>query len=231
MKSLQLPLTLLLLLTLAAACKPKTDKDPDKNPTGLSLEDQKANQAALADPASCANLKPDQYCIEGLQFIKLGDNLVWDSLHVDGATVKDTVFEEITNVDSFAWNVKIVRWKDGGKVILESDFNTYQLCGRIRIEKEGLVNQHGIGVGSTVEQLLGTYQTFAISPYPEMEVIELNPFGISNIYFHIPDPGNVLFNKKGKSISPEDLDPQAKISRIILWDNTVGNPDSSSPDA
>lgn len=225
MKPHKLLLILFCIVPMFFACNQtsdKTDSGKDISPPLFSPEEMKNNQADLIDPKFCGILKENEYCIRGPWFIQLGENMVWDSLSVPGATIKDTVYEQITNADTFAWNVRIVRFDDG-EVILESDFNTFSLLGRVRIEKPGIKSKEGIGVGSTVKDLLETYDSFQLAPYAEMELIELNPVGSSNLYFHIPDPGNVLQNAKGGSLNVQDLDPTSKISRIIIWDNTVGN--------
>lgn len=168
----------------------------------------------------CDEEQPDLYCIMGLSYLRFGDDVVYAKLKIDGAEVKDTVYSDPAAPDS-DWNVKEVRYSDG-KVILESDWEKYQYLARVRIETPRLKNAHGIGVGSTLQDIADTYTILYVQPYPEENILEVyitetNPVPI----FHIEMPEGM--DTSGDNVPVHTLPGDLKVVRVVLWDKTVGN--------
>jgi hypothetical protein len=158
---------------------------------------------------------PFLFSDSGFTFIHLGDSLVWATITVPEGVVKDTVFEQITaatkltEADTVAWNAKIVRHPDG-KVILESEFETFAMLGRAQIESPRYKNKEGIHVGSTVADLKTAYPDLIVKPFGAYKVFEIVH---SRQIFHIPMVNAV---PDDSTITIDQLPPGEKISRIVI---------------
>ncbi len=157
---------------------------------------------------------PFLFSDDGFSFIKMGDTLVWTTLNVPDAQVKDTVFEQISQgtdgeADTVAWNVKMVLHGDG-KVILESDFEQFAFLSRAQIESPRYHNQESIHVGSTVNDLRTAYKDLIVKPYLAYKVYEIIH---GRQVFHIAMDKEVTDDT---SVTADQLPADAKVIRIVL---------------
>ncbi|MEM6268535.1 MAG: hypothetical protein AAF998_03815 [Bacteroidota bacterium] len=170
----------------------------------------------------CSGLGSGQFCIGGMDFLKLGDSLVWNNNivpSVEAAMVKDTVFEEIREaeggiLDTVAWFVKMVTYPDG-MLYLEQDFENPHLTGRIRIETDQYAHPSGLKVGSRVKDIVAVFNEVIPSPFPEYGVMELVvPYSNKRMIFHVPLGDYYQPDRFDYDISeiPED----SKVTRIVL---------------
>jgi hypothetical protein len=196
----------------------------DNKPGGNTPNDSLPTVDTVAirpDETGCATLKPGQFCADGLDFLKLGDSLTWNN-HItptlpDGA-MKDTVFSEVSTgpmgTDTVDWFAKILRFADGD-IVLDADFDSGQLLGRIRIETRRYHHPSGLGVGSTVKELKSFASTAYVTPLEPHKVMEIVvPFQRTRMIFHVPIDGLLKDGKKEYTLA--DLPDDRKITRIVL---------------
>jgi hypothetical protein len=177
--------------------------------------------AIRSDDQECAALQPGQFCANGLDFLQLGDSLLWNTnikpTLADGI-MKDTVFTDITTgpegIDTVDWFAKILRFPDG-LIALDADFDSGQLLGRIRIESGRYHHSSGLRVGSTAKELKAFASTAYVAPFEAYKVMEIVvPYQRSRMIFHIPMEG--IFKADKTEYTLADLPDDAKIVRIVL---------------
>jgi hypothetical protein len=178
----------------------------------------------------CADLPPKTFCWYGLDFISMQDSLTWKTYPApEGGVFKDTVFvDQIEATDStgkkrleeIAWNVRMLQFANG-TVFLEADFEEGFLLNRIRIETPEYRTKLGIGVGSTVAEVVKAFEgeSLFVLPFEEYGVMEVvRPVIVGNgsnrMIFQIPL--GTWFNPKAESYTLADLPLDAKVLRIVL---------------
>ena len=208
----------LLLLIVFAGCKPAASGDgTDQDSVAVPPD----TVAIRTTDAECADLQPGQFCAAGLDFLKLGDSLVWNNNikpTLPDIVMKDTVFTEtsegVSGTDTTSWFAKILRLPDG-MVILDADFNSGELLGRIRIESGRFHHSSGLRVGSTGKELKAFTTDAYVIPFEEYQVMEIIiPYQGSKMIFHVPQEGIL---KPGKTdYTMADILDDSKIVRIVL---------------
>lgn len=214
----------LLAIVLVAGCK--TQPGGTGNGTDTTAVD-----TVYFDPVpECMNLAPKTFCWDGLDFISLRDSLTWKTYPApEGGTFKDTVF--VDSVDArdekgkftrteLAWNVRMLHFATG-TVYLEADFEEGFLLNRIRIETPEYHTKNGLGVGSTVADIVKGYEgeQLQVLPFEEFQVMEIvRPVIIGNassrMIFQIPL--GTWFDPKKELYTVADLPMDAKVVRIVL---------------
>lgn len=198
-------------LSLFAACgeKGRSGSGTDQDSTGTDT-------TAVVLEDSCKTIPKYKFCFNGLDFIRLGDSVTWANIEVDGATVKDTVFMDIAmgeaGNDTVFWPVKIVDFPDG-RIYLESDFETFHLLGRVRIESPTYAHSTtGLRVGSSVADLKAAYSDLMARPFPEFGVIEI--MRDNRTIFHVPMAD--YWPEGVEDYDVEAIPNDVKVSRIVI---------------
>ena len=177
------------------------------------------NAASFFDLEACTQLSDFGICSRGIPFAFLDRDFELVSLPKGATNMgKKEMKDEYAGT---SWEAIEVTFP-GGTVLIEPDFHGGKAIGRIRIEAKEFKNLHGIGVGSTVEELRNTYTQFKISSYEGMDVAEISLEGNPWVFFHVEDHGNQHIKTDAPNPSIEMLPPTAKIVRMIIWDPGVG---------
>ncbi|HHG85524.1 MAG TPA: hypothetical protein ENJ82_12325 [Bacteroidetes bacterium] len=200
-----------------SACVPVVKQNTD----GTVVQDSVVVEVDKAK-AECANLEPGQFCVNGLDFLALGEDLTWnDSIKVDleGVTLKDTAFEQViegpNGLDTTGWFVKLVNFPDGKQIFLEADFENPHVLGRVRIETPAYLHASGVGVGSTVAELKEKFPELLLLPFTEYGVMELIvPYGRRKMIFHVP-LGD-YYNAEKEEYLLGDIPEGEKVIRVVL---------------
>jgi|GEM_PF-2341262 len=214
------PYLLALCATLMLwSCSTPTETGESNDSKDPVVEDTDAPEVNVnlipADPA--ADWPPHTFGSSGLDFVKLGDTIMWKELNLSEVVVKDTVFiDSVVGADGskseIAWNVRVANFEDG-RVLLETDFDTGAYLNRVQIESPSYKHVHtGIHVGSTVADLREAYGDLFVRPFPQYGVVEVLPDN-HNI-FHIKDTGVITEDPETWKFSllPDDLE----IVRIVV---------------
>jgi hypothetical protein len=196
-----------------------------KSPAGSGSTDSLATATdtvavKIADQ-ECAALSPGQFCATGLDFLKLGDSLVWNN-HIQptlpDCAMKDTAFTDIVQnpdgPDTVSWYAKLLRFPDG-IIALDADFDTGQFLGRIRIESGRYHHGSGLRVGSSIKELKAfatSAYVYPLEPYKLIEIVV--PYQQTKMIFQIPMEGIFQAGKTDYTLAA--LPDDAKIVRIVL---------------
>lgn len=207
-------------LLFFSACEPNSNNGG--NGGGNTPPEDTVKVEAPSAEKECAQLNPGQFCINGLDFLALGDSLVWNpniEVKVEGATLKDTIFTEAmmseAGEDSASWFVKIVDFPDGKRIFMESDFEDPHLLGRIRIESPAYKHTTGVGVGSSVADLKANFAELVPLPFPEFGVMELiASYSGRRLIFHVPLGDYYVPEKAEYALS--DLPENLEVVRVVL---------------
>ena len=218
MKDIRILIALFFAAGLFAACPKPSDGGNDKvenDSTNTTTDEYEVKVNAIpADPAE--DWPEHTYGSTGLDFVKLGDTITFRELNTD-APVRDTVYvEQGQNADGSMvetdWIVRIVEF-EGGRVLLETDFDSDAYLNRVQIEDPSYKHVHtGIHVGSTVKELKEAYGDMYVRPFPEYGVIEVLPDN-HNI-FHVKDTGVITDDPDTWRFDnlPEDLE----VIRVVV---------------
>lgn len=216
MKHFQFLLIALLCTTLMWSCStPSESNDSQEKEPEEEVEDEINVNAIPTDPAH--EWPQHTFGSTGLDFVKLGDTIMWRELNLGEVTVKDTVFVDSMmgsdgSKEEIAWNVRVANFEDG-RVLLETDFDSGSYLNRVQIESPSYKHIHtGIHVGSTVKELRDAYGDLFVRPFPQYGVIEVLPDN-HNI-FHIKDTGVITEDPETWKFDllPDDLE----VVRIVV---------------
>jgi hypothetical protein len=208
----------LLSLLLFVSCE---SQKPGSNATNDSIIAPIDTVDIRVAESECGDLKPGQFCAQGLDFLLLGDSLTWNN-HIQptlpDAVMKDTVFTEIslgeTGGDTVSWFAKLLRFPDG-MIVLDADFETGQRLGRIRIESGRYHHISGLRVGSSGKDLKAFTMEAYVVPFEEFKVMEIIvPYHRTKMIFHVPQEGILQAGKTEYTMA--DIPDNAKIVRIVL---------------
>lgn len=218
-----IPITLMAMVLLVfSACVPKGPQ----NGQGEDSLSVKNDTVPVLEASDCGQLQAGQFCVRGLDILKVGDSLTWNNNlkpSLATAVFKDTIFEEpiaepIDGDSTVAWFVKIMRFPDGD-VFMESGSaaagQDAHLLNRVQIHSSAYTLPNGIKVGSQVKEIKDNYGKAYVTPFEPYGVMEvLVPFQEGRLFFHVPMEG--IFNPSKTDYSLEDLPDNAKITAIVV---------------
>ena len=202
-------------------CVPKTPSEPSSTD---SLVTDLDTIAVLKGLPECQTLSPGQFCVRGLDILKIGDSLVWNNNIVpslETAVMKDTLFEEpmpegtATEEDStIAWFVKIMRFPDGD-IYLEAGGEDPQALNRIQIHSSYYKLSSGLHVGSTGKELKNIYSEAYVVPFMEYNVMEIFvPYEEGRLFIHVPMEG--IYSPAKAEYDVTDIPDDVKIIRMVV---------------
>lgn len=197
MKHLRLILVTVCLTGFFLSCSDSepSGNDPNGQDSTAVVDSSDSEPEIELTPAhnleECLELGPKQFCMNGFSFIKLGDSVTWKNIQAEGATAKDTVFEQKAIMEDgddlvIDWNARILSFEDG-RIYLETDFDNDVTLNRIRIETPQFSDARGLKVGSTLKDIKAAYGNLLAYPLPDFGVIEV--LADNHVIFHVKDNG------------------------------------------
>jgi hypothetical protein len=219
----QLPIALMAFIVLLfSACVPKGPQDHQDNDSTVV----KTDSVPVLEASDCGNLQPGQFCVTGLDILKVGDSLTWNEKlkpSLEGAVFKDTIFEEpiaepIDGDSTVAWFVKIMRFADGD-IFMEAGSaaagQDAHLLNRVQIHTSTYSLPSGLKVGSTAKELKEIYPKAYVTPFESFGVMEiLVPFQQGRLFFHVPMEG--IFSPSKADYNLSDIPDNTKIKAIVV---------------
>ena len=163
--------------------------------------------------SSCGTRKNQLIGRYGLAYAQLGDEMPSPGLR---SLKKYPAYDSLIDSEDFSWRVTCLEYKKG-MVYLEEDFWGSEMINRIRITTPELHLKNGLRVGSTLRELLGSWEEWFIVPLPEFQLFDFYSRLYPRIHFLIPDPGVSLEKTDIEDYSPQEFNPEATVKWIVVF--------------